>query len=274
MNSLDFNSNSLHSAKNYDIFNSSINYNSDPMFIYIKEIQKHLIIALITNYDIVLSHNLEIPRQPTASKIFNTLTTASDKTLINEYELTLIANAFKASIAKSNSHLSLVSNKFDDNIKHLAYFTKYLYIPVRLDYTTIPEDQQIKFLRAWLTTIVVLIANNNYSSRFANIIPKLDIFKTCSDKLANDENVRINMKSMDYAKINQMLINKAPPTNSLHNYIEIFNILLSNINSEIVSKFCPNYNECLAVNSIYDGKWLSPFDGDVSEQLKSIRGQK
>lgn len=255
-----------------DIFNSAINFTSDPAFTHLHEILKHIIYAITNNFEIVINHKVDVPRGSTGGKIWNTLSATNAKSLISDLELMKIANAFKATIVKTN--LSSYSNKFNDVIKHLAYFTKYCYTPVRLEYTSIPEEKQIHFLKAWLTTVIVLIANENYSNRFTDILPRLDTYKTCIQRLFKDEGVRAGLKALEFSKVDTMLKSKAPASNALHNFIEIFAVLLSNINTEIVLKFCPNFNDCKLVNPVYDGKWLSPFDSDVTEQLKKLRSLK
>ena len=177
-----------------DIFDSLSNFSSDPIFLNTKLITKHFIFSLLRNFNVLIRiSETTIPENITAGKLFNTLSIVNESNLINEDELMNIANVFKSSIG--NSNLKTFSQKIDDPIKHLMYFTKYLYIPVRLEYKTIPEDLQLKFCKVWLTTVCLLIVNSNYYSKFNSIINKLDVYKQCLKTLLTNSDTRMKLLS-------------------------------------------------------------------------------
>lgn len=253
-----------------DIFDSLSNFATDPIFLNTKLITKHFIYSLLKNFNTIIRiSEITIPENVTGGKLFNTLTVVNESNLVNDDELVNIANVFKASIG--NSNLKTISQKMNDPIKHFLYFTKYLYVPVRLDYKTIPEDLQIKFCKVWLTTVLLLISNSNYFMKYTSFINKIDVYKQCLGTLLTNPDTRMKLLSFSYQQIEILLSTTPSQTNNLHIFMSVLNKLVATIHEEIIQKFCPNYNSCQYINKNYDGSWISPFDSDINLQLEQIR---
>ena len=256
-----------------DIFEVSTNYASDPVFMNLNDIAKHFIHALTKSIGVVVGDlskmNVNITEHMTGGKLYNLLTTVKSASLIGDQELMLIANNFKASIAKSK--MSSISNQLTDPIQHLCHFTKFFYIPVRLEYKTIPEQIRLMYLKVWLTTLIILMTNQNYYYKYTTIFPNIEVYKSCLVNLQADENIRAKMSMLPYDNIDNMLSNSPQPNNSLHIFTQIFYKLFMSINVEIIQKFCPNFNKCMMINPKYDGSWIAPIDPDINEQINKLR---
>ena len=69
---------------------------------------------------------------------FNHLSINTNAVIYNDSELNEICVTFQNSL--KYSIMSTIANKFDDPIDCFIYFTKYLYIPVRFDVSSIPKE--------------------------------------------------------------------------------------------------------------------------------------
>ena len=72
----------------------------------------------------------------------------------------------------------MLVSKISDPVNLLLYFTKYLYIPVRLDFNTIPDGLKLKYLKQYIVCMCILF-NNNYIDKYISTLPELDIYKRC-----------------------------------------------------------------------------------------------
>lgn len=267
----------MFSKKIEDIFNNNVNFDTDISFTEMKNISHILIHSLIKNINILMDvykrqnseNTSNINPFQDAGVLYNLSLVLTSINQITDAELAQIANTFKTDM--TNSKYKSVSEKIMDPIKHIMYFTKYMYIPVRLNYNTIPSYLQITYLKSWLTVIIILTSKIDYINKYQTVYKNIDIYKRCLDILQQNEDTRIKMSNTPLTSIENILSAAPSPNNGLHNYIQLFSKFIFHINIEIINKFCPNFNICQTVNKKYDGVWLSPLDPDVNEQLSKLK---
>ena len=267
----------MFSKKIEDIFNNSVGFDTDISFTEMKNISHILIHSLTKNINIMIDLSKRQNSENTsninpfqdAGVLFNLSLVLNTINQISDAELAQIANTFKNDMM--GSKYRNISEKIMDPIKHIMYFTKYMYVPVRLNYNTIPAYLQLTYLKSWLTIVIILTTKIDYINKYQSVYKNLDIYKRCLDALTQSEDTRIKMSSTPLASIENILSTVAAPNNGLHNYIQLFSKLIFHINIEVVNKFCPNFNACQTVNKKYDGIWLSPLDPDVNEQLTKLK---
>ena len=251
--------------KTEDIFLFSVPFKNDTIFVEIKDIIYSLMYALVNNIDIVGKYSLLMKTNDdsfnvsNAGNCYNTLFLTNNFELTDE-EFTKISLSFR-NVLNNNSKFKMLVSKIPDSINLIVFFTKYLYIPVRLDFNSIPDGLKIKYCKQYIMTLCILF-NNNYIEKYISTLPELDIYKRCWESLLKnnkvDENICANMKrAATYA------------THVFYNYM--FNLLIT-ISLEIIKKFCPNYYQCKEINPKYDGSWVSPLDDDVNVQISQIQG--
>lgn len=267
----------MFSKKIEDIFNNSVNFDTDISFTEMKNISHYLIHSLLKHINIVIDVSKRQNSESTsninpfqdAGLLFNLSLVLNSIVQISDNEFAQIANTFKSDLM--NSKYRNVSEKIMDPVKHLMYFTKYMYIPARLNYNTIPSYLQLQYIKSWLTIIIILVTKQEYINKYQTVYKNLDIYKRCLDVLMQNEDTRIKMSNTPLASVENILSTAPAPNNGLHNYIQLLSKFIFHINIEIINKFCPNYNACQTVNKKYDGVWLSPLDPDINEQLSKLK---
>lgn len=272
--------------KTEDIFLFSVPFKNDTIFVEIKDIIYSLMYALVNNIDIVGKYSLLMKTNDdsfnvsNAGNCYNTLFLTNNFELTDE-EFTKISLSFR-NVLNNNSKFKMLVSKIPDSINLIVFFTKYLYIPVRLDFNSIPDGLKIKYCKQYIMTLCILF-NNNYIEKYISTLPELDIYKRCWESLLKnnkiDENICANMKRAATYEVlkNNCLVKpkesdaqrRGHPTHVFYNYM--FNLLIT-ISLEIIKKFCPNYYQCKEINPKYDGSWVSPLDDDVNVQISQIQG--
>lgn len=266
--------------KNEDIFTFSVQFENDVLFTEMKIIRTHLIHMFTTNMELVT--NL-IKRQPidysshasalnNAGAFFNLSTISKSIGSFTDEELYKLASTFHTSV--SSSKFSMLTGKINDPIQTLLHFTKYMYVPSRLDFSSIPASMQLIFLKQWLSTVCILVSVSQYTDKFMSIVPVLEIYKGCLTQFLDKEKgleMCQKIKTIGISSIDDMLLSKLNEKNRLLVFIQTLNKLVFNINIEIVQKFCPNYNVVKGINPGCDGAWVSPFDEDVNIQIKKLQ---
>ena len=268
----------MFSKKVEDIFNTNVSFESDISFSEMKNISRILIHSLTKNIEILVKIIKKQTFENGATLLnpfkdggvfYNNTLILKSINILGDDELLQIANTFKTEM--QSSKYSSVSDKIQDPIKHLMYFTKYMYIPVRLNYNSIPSYLQTIYLKSWLTVIIILSFREEYINKYSEIYKNLDIYKKCINILLNNEETRIKMSNVSLQSVENILETTAAPNNGLHSFIQLFSKLIFHINIEIVNKFCPNYNLCQTVNKNYNGTWVSPLDPDVNNQISKMK---
>lgn len=260
-----------------DIFSNNVNFESEISFTEMKNISYYLIHSLMKNINIVVDLSKRQTIDSTsninpfqdAGIFYNLSLVLNSIVSITDGELAQIANTFKVDLM--NSKYKNISEKLTDPIKHLEYFTKFMYIPVRLNYNTIPQYLQLTYLKSWLTVLIILTTRSEYINKYQSVYKNIDIYKRCLEVLMNNEDTRRKMSNTTVQAIENILTTLAAQNNGLHNFIQLFSKFIFHINIEIINKFCPNFNTCQTINKKYDGIWLSPLDPDVNQQISRIK---
>ena len=263
-------------GRNEDIFTSNVGFENDVVFTEIKEISKYFIGTLLKNFEIVKKiserQNFEEGNRAIfqdAGNFYNLTLILKSIDLIDDNELLEIANSFKQIIA--GTKYKTISHKIIDPLKHLMYFTKYFYVPVRLSYTTIPDYMQLVFLKTWITTLCIFVLKSDYTNKYANVYKNYDIYLKCLSTLRSNEQIRGNLVNTPMSSYINILSTIPAQANGLHNFVHVFSKLVAHMNIEIINKFCPNFNACQTVNVKYNGVWLSPLDQDISLQISKLK---
>lgn len=260
-----------------ELFKSIINFKTDIYFQNIGKIKTHLIHALTENMDICVEiyrrQNIEKSANSIyfndAGLFFNTLTITTTISQITDEELLKIAMSMKNSLC-DNNFSTLCQDS--DPVKIMKQFTKYLFVPVRVSFSTIPENIQTNLLKQFLTTIIVLMFLNQYITKFKETITVLDVYGTCIEQYFQDNKIRtINkMKSVDWKRVDTYLHQPLKKDNISGCYFYGLNKIIGSICIEIINKFCPNFKIVKSINPKYNGVWESPFDTDISDQLREL----
>jgi hypothetical protein len=265
----------MFTQKSEDIFNFTIQFKNDIIFTESREVIYSLVYALINNIDIIgelnKTNNLSEIQIFNAGVLYNTLSISKQIQQVSEEQLYKIATSFRACVSKNKTFSALVA-KFTDPVQLLIYFTKYLYIPVRIDFNTIPENLRIVHLKQYLTTLISLYSNN-YVDKFLPIMPTLDKYKQCWDQINQADigsKIYARMKDMSYDIIRSYCLLKPKEDKPTHCFLYGIYQLTLNMSIEIIKKFCPNYHQVKAINPKYDGTWISPIDDDVNCQIQQL----
>lgn len=259
---------------NDDIFRTNILFTNDIIFNEMKTIRFHLIHSITSNIDVSVNlYNRQTIGESNsnpfydAGKLFNIIRINNSIKLLEEDELYKITSTFKSTMNKSSKFCSL-SEKIIEPIDHMIYFTKYMFIPARLDVNTIPKTTQKTLFSNWLSVIIILLFREGYIDKFS-AIPYTDVYKNCVKTLLVNEKVVLALRNIEVAGIESCLTKV--PEKDLHKFLIIMNKFIFLINAEIVTKICPNYPICAHANPKFDGSWLSPLDEDVNKQLFELR---
>lgn len=264
--------------RNQDIFDFNIQYKNDIAFTQMKDVMYHILTAITANFDkfkaMIERQNIDFKSSGSvfsnAGYFYNNAQTSPAVKPYTDEEFENICMVFRTNLLKS-SKFSIIALKFEDPIKCFVYFTKYLYIPVRLDSSTLPERMQKEFARWWITCISILLTLELYTVKFNSTIPTLDLYHECMRKAFQDEVMLGKLKLQTIDKIENYLISRYDPNHKVSVFYATMAKIIYNASIEIIEKFCPNYRIVKNINPKYDGAWLSPFDSDVNDQKAHIR---
>lgn len=266
-------------SKQEDIFDYNIQYTNDIVFTEMRTIGYYIIHMLTHNFKIfkgLYDRNSNIdfrsnsPVFTNAGLFYNAIQLSKAISLYTEQEFNDLCLSFKNSLAMNRSFNAL-SNRFPDPVKCFIYFTKYFYIPVRMDISSIPEYKQKDFAKYWISTISLLLYIRTYSIKYETIIPTLDTYYNCLESIASRPELVQRFETITLAQIQSYLTHKFDPKHTAAIFYATMMKLIYNICIEIIHKFCPNYSDTKLINPNYDGAWLSPLDSDVFAQIKQIR---
>lgn len=262
-----------------DIFSFNVQFRNDIIFTEISTIRLHLLHALTENMKIIVNlierqtidYNEYFKKQLNAGAFFNMSTISKSIIPFTDEELMIIASSFRNTIAKSK--FSTVCNKTVDPLETLKYFTKYFYIPVRLDYNTIPQTLQIFYLKQWLSIICIIFSVDSYVDKYQQSIPEIEIYKTCFNQFLDKDKKEVmcsKISTIDVQSIDKFLVNNLNESVKIQVFYHCLNKLFINANIEIIRRFCPNFNVVKNINPKCDGDWISPFDEDVNFQIQQL----
>lgn len=262
-----------------DIFKYNCVFKDDIIFTELPIIHRHLIYSVIQNIDIFLNITKRQSFEKEGSSIyftnagmlFNVMDITNSIETITPDELYKFATTFRKSLLESK--YKEYCQKIVDPIKVLKQFTKYYYIPVRLDYSSIPLDIQDMYLTRFLTVIAILLSNEMYINKLMPIYPELlQKYQDCYITLTRNPTVVNRLISTNsYDNVERCLLNTTNNNNNLQFFEIGLSKLIIEISIEIVNRMCPSYASAFKINNDFDGIWLDPFDGDVQLQVNHLR---
>ena len=264
---------------NKDIFEYSVQYDNDPAFTEMKSIGYYILRMITFNFKTLqelYKRNSKIdfkdnsPVFTHAGLFYNAIQISNAVELFTDDEFYNLCLTFKNNLSTSKK-FSFLSAKFPDPVKCFIYFTKYLYIPVRVDISTIPEAKQKEFAKIWISSITLLLFIKTYSIKFNTVIPTIDSYYQSIEATNTREEVVQALKNLDVGKIETYLTCKFNPNHKTAIFYATMMKLIYNASIEIIRKWCPNYPDARYINPNYDGSWLSPLDTDVNNQIKQIQ---
>ena len=262
-----------------DIFGYNVQYANDIVFTEMRTIGYYILHMINHNFKMIkdlYDRNSSIdfknnsPVFQNAGLFYNAIQASSAITIYTDQEFSNLCLFFKNSLAM-NRTFNALANRFPDPIKCFIYFTKYFYIPVRMDVVSIPEDKQKDYAKWWISTISLLLYVHNYTIKFNTVIPTLDTYYQCLESVASRPEILEKFKTQTLEKLQAYLTHKFNATNTGAIFYATMMKLIYNMSIEIIRKFCPNYPATKLINPNYDGSWISPFDTDVMNQIKQIQ---
>ena len=266
-------------SRQQDIFDYNVQYTNDIVFTEMRTIGYYILHMINNNFKMVkdlyernstIDFKASSPVFQNAGLFYNAIQPSRAISIYTDQEFSNLCLFFKNSLAMNRSFNAL-ANRFPDPIKCFIYFTKYFYIPVRLDVASVPEQKQKDFAKWWISTVSLLLYVHNYTIKFGTIIPTLDTYYQCLETISSRPEVLDKFKTITLEKIQSYLTHKYDPSSKGGIFYITMMKLIYNICIEIIRKFCPNYEDTKMINPNYDGAWLSPLDTDVLSQIKQIQ---
>lgn len=267
-----------------NIISSRLSFKNDPKWLQIDITIKTLIYALIQNITTCINlydaQKYVVDDSITAGTIFNGIYTthpsATNKTYTDEItdtDLTNFCIIFKNALDK-DSKLGVYSKSISDPILCTFEFLHYLFIPVRMDVSTMSEELKINHLRKYLTVIMFLPYMDSYTEKYIAAINNIEFLQKVHATLTNknnSNNIAIQMKNMKIDFIFKSLLTNYTQNNSMMIYLRVYCNMVLLISIEILKKWCPNIIECMRINPNFDGSWVNPFDAIVNEQIQCLQ---
>lgn len=256
-----------------------LKFSDDPKYIHILETFKSVLFAIIKHLHVAkrivkhqtLDGNIELH----AGKIYNnymvtnilSTNTMHDNEILDQ-ELESFATIFKSSIEKK-VHLKGESAKFPDPVLHLFEFCKYFFIPVRLNTSTLSDDIKINSIRKWVTIILSLPFNKEFTQKYLDVIANVDYLQQATEKIFENTVTMEKMENITDDFVAKTIA-KYKTSNTAQRYIRLIGYILVISSVEIMKKYCPNIYECMKINPQFDGAWINPFDKIFNEQVADI----
>lgn len=265
-------------ASAFDFNELKLDYSKDPKYIYLEESFRCLMVSVIAN----LSVSLRLTKEQKfdgcdkldAGDIFNGLmiknhgqSDPSDE--LSPEELMEIATVFKQQVEKQN-HLKIYALKQANPIDCLFDLLHYMFVPIRLDASTIPEGVKFHSLRRWLTLVMTLPFQFIYSTQYENTINGITFLHEATEKMFSNEQVlqRISSVAPDFV---MKTIARNRTSNSTQHFIRLVSHLIIILSIEILRKYCPNIVECCRINPSFNGVWLNlAFDNMFQQQVSEL----
>lgn len=262
-----------------DIFDFNIRYRNDIAFTHMNEVMYYVLNAITANLDkfvnLIEQQTIDFKSSGTvfsnAGYFFNNSQISSIVKLYSDEDFMMICTTFKNQLLESNIFRSTAST-LTDPIKCFIYFTKYFYIPVRVDISSFVNGLDKDFAKRWLSCVSILLNLELYTVKFNTTIPTLEVYHECLRKIFQDQvNMLNKFKLQTVSKIKGYLVARYNPDHRVSIFYATMAKLIYNASSEIITKFCPNYRTVRNINPNYDGAWISPLDTDVGEQIVKLR---
>ena len=265
-------------SKPQDIFEFNMQYKNSIAFTEMKEIMTHLLYTITFNLDIFTKfiEKQRIKSEDSdniinnAGDFFNISQTSEIIDLYSDNEFYELCSTFHKSISESKK-IGIVARKMEDPVRAFIYFTKYMYIPVRVDVSTIPDKVLLSTAKRWLSILSILVQSTGYTGKYINIFKGLEVYHTCFKQILTNPSIRSKFKSQNIEKINSYLANSFDINHKISLFYITLTKLIYSINTEVIHKYCPNYLFVKSINPKYNGVWISPLDPDVNNQYSHIQ---
>ena len=148
----------------------------------------------------------------------------------------------------------------------------YLFCPVRLNDEDIPTPIKIASLRKWLTIILTLPFCNQYAQKYSETIKDVSIISISRGKLKESPQKLEGITSKVDVKwvIEDTISDYYSTPNNLQQFARKFMHIALLANIEILKKYNPCIQECVAINPAYEGAWVVPLDPMYCDQMFKI----
>lgn len=270
----------------FGFMSTKIKFRDDPKFIHLDDTLRCLAYVFIHHLDIWISLvQKQLQEDSTrsylsepnldAGKLFNNLLLAQPfnntflQTELSERQYEIILNTFQQAVLK-NKTLAFYAKTFTDPNECMWEFCHYLFIPVRLQYDSIPKDIRIRSLRKWINIVFTLPFIKTYTDKYITTINNANFLQDVYNRLSDDPSKIERFTQIDtdwtFGTINRSY-NKDNPTQI---FVRLFMNIMLIASVEILKKYCPNFHQCVAVNPDFDGNWLNPFDHQHMDHLQEI----
>ena len=266
---------------------NKIKFKEDPKFVHLDEILRILAYTFIHHLDlwIKLTNKLctnsfnnvynEL-NQVDAGKVYNTLmltqpfeSVTRGETEISDREYEAVLNTFYSCIQK-HKRLSFYLKDIVDPQECMWECCHYLFIPVRLQHSSLPKSVQSNSLRKWLNVIFTLPFISQYVRKYESIIPNIKTLESVYERLIGDPEKVTKFTKIEPEWVYGVIAKTYAKDNGAQVFIRLFINIALLCSVEILKKYCPNIRACVAINPDFDGVWLNPFDQQHIDHLQEL----
>ena len=237
----------------------------NPLYVYMEDTFKCFVYSLIHNIKIIKVSDFTSTIIH-GGDVYNNIFVSEQG--INDEDLKKIAVDFKL-VTETNNKLK--NYVFDDPIENLFELTRFFFIPVRLDTSTLNESLKYKSLKSFISTISTLEFNTIYLSKYTTIINNIQNLQKIVNMINNSSGMVEKIEKLQDGYIFDSLGNIYNEKNSTQLFIRTFGMILIQMSIEIVKRYNPIILECIKINPNYNGEWINPFDPIFNEQISDIR---
>jgi hypothetical protein len=265
-------------------------FKQDPRITYIEDIFKYIAYAFTSNLQtwIRLAKVRQIDskivnpycrQNVQAHCLYNIIIGAEYNQIPNAIEITddefnnvcnTFINAVKSSGAKFAYIIKDITNP-TDAMWELCYM---FFIPIRLTASTIPQHVKITSLRKWINTVFVLPFIKTYTEQYVSSNPEFsrlnDFYTTFLADYENGAKKIHNIMNLNIDRI-QILLSTIACSNDFMVFTRLAMAIFLYGTIDILKYYCPNYKQCKAINSEYEGEWVIAFDQYHSKHITLIQ---
>lgn len=254
-----------------------INLTDDLKFIHLDDTLRCLVYVLTHHLDYwititkkrIESNSYYSQTSPDAGIMFNNMvSSAMDSDFTTEW-FTAVISTFNIAV-KRHPKISFAVKNIDDPLDIMFELCHYFFIPVRIDYTTIPRSSKEIFLRKWVGIVFVMPFVKSCCEKYSNVIHNTIFCNEVYFRLLNETNKIVAFTKIDMEWTDKVISKIYNPDNPTQVFARTFISMLLLCSIEIIKKFCPNYHQCVSINPNYDGVWINPFDPYHIEQINGI----
>ena len=236
-----------------------------PLYVYMDETFKCIIYSLIHNVRIIKISDFS-NSYIHSGDVYNNIYISEQ--LISDEDFIKIATDFKL-VAETNNKLK--GYVLEDVVNNMFELCHYFFIPVRFDINTLQDKVKYKSLKVFITTVITLIFNAVFLSKYSTVINTLPTLQRIIDMISNNNDMCSKIEKLQDKYIFDSLGNIFNNQNSTQTFIRTFAMLFLQISIEVIKRWNPCIKECVKINPNYNGEWINPFDPLFNEQIADIR---